>query len=92
MKSLTNRPYLKKRLHNLRMSQGTPIKSYLDFTIIIAIIVLVDRLTKGAHFIALKPHFSTSTIANDFMKHVVKLHGFPRHIITDHDSFFSSAF
>jgi transposase InsO family protein len=29
-KSLTNRLYLKKRLYNLRMNEGTPIKSHLD--------------------------------------------------------------
>src|SRR3954464_11368838 len=29
-KSLTNRLYLKKRLYNLRMVEGTPVKQYLD--------------------------------------------------------------
>src|SRR4051812_15077106 len=29
-KSLTNRLYLKKRLYNLRMDEGTPVKQYLD--------------------------------------------------------------
>src|SRR3954468_10394906 len=29
-KSLTNRLYLKKRLYNLRMDEGTPVKEHLD--------------------------------------------------------------
>src|SRR5438045_8915119 len=29
-KSLTNRLYLKKRLYNLQMNEGTPVKQYLD--------------------------------------------------------------
>ena len=40
------------------------------------ILVIVDRLTKYAHFVALKHHF-ISMIAETFIKEVVCLHGFP---------------
>lgn len=57
-----------------------------------AILVVVDRFTKGAHFMALRPHFTARYVAEIFVTQVVKLHGFPKHIVTDRDPIFFSSF
>lgn len=47
------------------------------------ILVVVDRLTKYAHFLPLKHPYTATTIARLFMDSVVKLHGLPHSIVTD---------
>lgn len=42
------------------------------------IIVVVDRLSKYAHFAALKSGFTSAQVAEKFFDVVVKLHGIPR--------------
>ena len=44
------------------------------------ILVVVDRLTKYAHFIPVKHPYTASTIAQAFLDNVVKLHGLPNSI------------
>ena len=56
------------------------------------IMVVVDRLTKFAHFVAVKHPYTTSTIAQLFMDNIVKLHGLPNSIVSDRDIIFVSAF
>jgi len=56
------------------------------------IMVVVDRLTKFAHFVAVKHPYTTSTIAQLFMDNIVKLHGLPNSIVSDRDTIFVSAF
>ncbi|GJX39159.1 retrotransposable element Tf2, partial [Tanacetum coccineum] len=49
------------------------------------IMVVVDRLSKYAHFMALEHPFTTSTISQVFLDNVYKLHGLPESIISDRD-------
>jgi len=55
-------------------------------------LVVVDRFTKYAHFIALSHPYTASTVANIFWKRVHILHGTPESIVTDRDKVFVSNF
>ena len=57
-----------------------------------SIMVIVDRLTKVAHFIPVKSTLSTSDITHVFIKDVVRLHGVPQNIVSDMDAQFTSKF
>ena len=57
-----------------------------------AIFVVVDRLSKSAHFMALSHPYTTKMVAKKLVKGVVKLHGMPRFIISDRDPIFISHF
>ncbi|XP_074267064.1 uncharacterized protein LOC141590366 [Silene latifolia] len=48
--------------------------------------VIVDRLTKLAHFIPMKDTWSKAELAKAYVKNVVKLHGVPKDIVSDRDS------
>jgi hypothetical protein len=56
------------------------------------IMVIVDRLTKYAHFCALFHPFKASTFATAFMETVQKLHGSPKIIVSDRDPIFTGHF
>jgi hypothetical protein len=45
------------------------------------IMVVVDRLTKFAHFVAVKHPYTAATIAQHFMDNIVKLHGLPHYCL-----------
>jgi hypothetical protein len=57
-----------------------------------ALLVVVDKLSKFAHFIPMRHPFTTATVARLFMDHVYRLHGMPLAIISDCDRIFTSAF
>ena len=54
--------------------------------------VVVDRLTKSAHFIPIREKFSPQKLAKLFMNHIVGLHGVLVSIIFDRDPRFTSRF
>ncbi|KAJ0907826.1 putative nucleotidyltransferase, Ribonuclease H [Helianthus annuus] len=54
--------------------------------------VIVDRLTKSAHFLAIKETDKFSQLAVIYLKEVVSRHGVPTSIISDRDPRFVSAF
>ena len=45
------------------------------------IFVVVDRLSKVAHFMALSHPYYATNVAQSFLDHVFKLHGFPDSIM-----------
>ncbi|XP_077223447.1 uncharacterized protein LOC143857059 [Tasmannia lanceolata] len=47
------------------------------------IMVVVDRLTKYAHFVALTHPYTASTVARLFFDNIFKLHGLPSSIVSD---------
>ena len=56
------------------------------------IMVVTDKLSKYAHFIFLKHHFIAKTMDETFVKEVVRLHRFPKTIVSDRDLVFLSNF
>ncbi|CAM8877559.1 unnamed protein product [Rhodiola kirilowii] len=56
------------------------------------ILVVVDRLSKYAHFSALDSHFTAESMAKCFIQDVCKLHGIPSNIVSDRDPIFMSGF
>ena len=56
------------------------------------IMVVVDRLTKYAHFCALSHPFKASTVATAFMETIQKLHGNSKIVVSDRDPIFTGNF
>ena len=54
--------------------------------------VVVDRLTKSAHFLPGKFTYTVDNWAQLYVKEIVRLHGVPVTIVSDRDPRFTSAF
>ena len=52
--------------------------------------VVIDRLTKSAHFIPIREDYSAEKLAQIYVREVVSLHGIPISIISDRDGRFLS--
>ena len=50
-----------------------------------AIWVIVDRLTRSAHFLAIRVDFSLERLARLYINEIVRLHGAPVSIVFDRD-------
>ena len=57
-----------------------------------AIWVMVDHLTKSAHFLPVKTKYSLSKYATLYIVEIVQLHGTPILIVSDQDPRFVSKF
>jgi hypothetical protein len=57
-----------------------------------SIMVVVDKLTKVAHFIPLKNTHKATYVADIFLKEVARLHGIPKTILSDRDPKFTLNF
>ncbi|KAD2393475.1 hypothetical protein E3N88_40452 [Mikania micrantha] len=66
---------------------GLPSSNCMD-----TIMVVVDKLSKYAHFLALSHPFTAKSVASLFCNEIVRLHGFPRSIVSDRGKLFLSNF
>ena len=57
-----------------------------------AVWVVVDRLTKSAHFMAISDKDGAEIIAEKYIDEIVRLHGIPVSIVSDRDTRFTSKF
>ena len=54
--------------------------------------VIVDRLTKSAHFIPVWTKYTTEKLAEVYIREIVRLHGVPESIVSDRDPKFTPRF
>ena len=57
-----------------------------------SIFVVIDKLSKGAHFIPIKSTYKAVKIVDIFLKEIFRLHGIPKTIILDQDVNFTRNF
>ena len=65
--------------------EGLPLSKGKD-----VILVVVDRLTKYAHFLPLSHPYTVKKVAELFMDNIIKLHGPPATMVSDKDKIFTS--
>ena len=66
---------------------GLPLSRTYD-----AVWVIVDRLTKSAHFLPIKKTDTAAKLALKYVREIVRLHGVPVSIVSDRDPKFASEF
>ena len=54
--------------------------------------VIVDRLTKSAHFLAVRMTFTLEEFYRLYIREIVRLHGVPVSIVSDRDPKFTALF
>jgi hypothetical protein len=57
-----------------------------------SIMVVVDKLTKDAHFIPLKTTYKVANVVYIFMREITRLHNVPKTIVSNRDPKFTSKF
>lgn len=81
-------PVWKWEMVNMDFITGLPrTRSQYD-----SIWVIVDRMTKSAHFLPVRTNFSAEDYARLYIQEVVRLHGAPVSIISDRGTQFTSQF
>ncbi|CAN4106294.1 unnamed protein product [Withania somnifera] len=73
---------------NMDFITGLP-RSFRKFD---SIWVIVDRLTKSAHFLPVKTNYTAEEYARLYIKEIVRLHGVPISIISDRGAQFTAKF
>lgn len=56
------------------------------------VMVVVDKLSKFAHFVPLHHPYTAPKVSQAFLDNVFRLHGLPTHIISDRDPVFTNSF
>lgn len=56
------------------------------------IMVVVDRYSKFAHFVAMQHPYTATMVAQIFFEEIFSLYGLPKSIVSDRDTIFLSAF
>ncbi|KAL5769765.1 hypothetical protein ACOSP7_013919 [Xanthoceras sorbifolium] len=56
------------------------------------VMVVVDRLSKYTYFVPLKHPYTALTVAQALVREIIRLHGVPTSIVSDHDRVFISSF
>jgi hypothetical protein len=87
-------------LHPLKISEWKWEEIGMDFIVGLlhtcggyySIWVIVDRLTKVAHFIPVRTNYTGAKLAELYMAWIVCLHGVPKKIVSDRGSQFTSRF
>ena len=54
--------------------------------------VMVDKLTKSAHFIPIRETFPSAALAAVYVKEVISRHGVPVSVVSDRNTRFTSRF
>jgi hypothetical protein len=67
--------------------EGLPVSGIAS-----CILVIVDKFTKYAHFLALKHPYTVAYVSKVFLDQVYRLHGLPNTIVSDRDNVFTSSF
>ncbi|KAL0455700.1 UNVERIFIED_CONTAM: Transposon Ty3-I Gag-Pol polyprotein [Sesamum latifolium] len=88
------------KLHPLSIPEWKWEKITMDFVIGLprtfrkhdAVWVIVDRLTKSAHFLPIRQNDSLDKLAELYVSEIVRLHGIPTSIVSDRDPRFTSHF
>ena len=57
-----------------------------------AVWVIVDRLTKLTHFLAVRMTFTLEGFCRLYIREIIRLHGVPVSIVSDKDSMFTVQF
>jgi hypothetical protein len=86
------------QLHNVTMSKWEVI--YMDCIVGLpltlqrhnSIKVIVDKLTKSAHFISIRDTYDVIDVMHVFISEFICIHGLPKKIISNMDSQFTSKF
>ena len=57
-----------------------------------SIFVVIDKLSKAAHFIPVRSTYKAVNIVDIFLEEIFRLHGIPKEIISDRDVKFTGNF